>query len=52
MIRIWLLIIISWILMSIAHERDIVRTCNEQGDSGNAMWTATIECKEIKGDSK
>lgn len=49
--EILLLIIIATFLMvvgAIFHERDIVRICDKQGNSGLATWTTKLECKIIK----
>jgi len=41
-------IIVSCILVALAHENDIIRMCLLQGDSGYATWTTKIKCEVIK----
>lgn len=47
-IAIALLVLIMGGVFCIAHERDILNTCREQGNSGAAMWTEEIKREEIK----
>jgi hypothetical protein len=37
-------IIFLMLLISIAHERDILQSCIKYGNSGRSMWTTKIIC--------
>jgi hypothetical protein len=45
-----LFILIIFILSALAHEMDIIRQCNDNGNSGMATWTTKIKCEVIKID--